>query len=146
MDNKLFASALFEYYLDKFSAAQPKCEETTEAKVEDETRKPGNEALDQVGSLTASVPHSGFSSRLSSLNHPDAWTLECIALNGHQITTAIDTDNSGFIRINEANQFAEQIPKEWNLPQWCAYVAAGASFSMIYLICLDNWDHARMGI
>ena len=128
MDNKLFASALFEYYLDKFSA-QPKREQTTEAKVEDE--KPGNEALGQVESPTPSVPHSRFSLRLSSLNHPDAWTLECIALNGHQITTAIDTDNSGFIRISEANQFTEQIPKEWNLPQWCAYVAAGASFSMI---------------
>jgi len=130
VDNKLFASALFEYYLDKFSAVRPKREHNTDAKVEDE--KPGNEPLDQVKLSLASVPHSGFFSRLSSLNHSDAWTLECIARNGHQIATAIDTDNSGFIRISEANHFAEQMPKEWNFPQWCAYVAAGAPFSVIY--------------
>ena len=140
MDNKLFASALFEYYLDKFSAALPKREqttdETTDAKLEDE--KPGNESSDQVELSLASPPLSGFFSRLSSLNHPDSWTLECIALNGHQISTAIDTDNSGFIRISEANHFAEQMPKGWNLPQWCAYVAAGAPFLWSISICLDN--------
>ena len=141
MDNKLFASALFEYYLDKFSATQPKREQTTDAKLEDE--KP---TLDPLQLSTASVPHSGFFSRLSSFNHPDAWTLESIALNGHQIAAAIDTDNSGFIRISEANQFSQEIPNEWNLPQWCAYVAAGASFFMICLNCLDNWDDTRMGV
>lgn len=128
MDNKLFASALFEYYLDKFSATQPKREQTADTKVEN--KKPG-EASDQVELPTASVSHFGFFSRLSSLNHRDAWTLECIAPNGHQIATAIDTDSSGFIRISEANQFTKDIPKEWNFPQWCAYVAAGGSCSMI---------------
>ena len=144
MDNKLFASALFEYYLDKFSTAQPKRKQIADGKVEDE--KPRNEASNQAKLLPPSVPRSGFFSRLSSLDHPDAWTLECINLNGHQIATAIDTDSSGFIRISEANQFTEQIPKEWNVPQWCAYVTAGAFFSMIYSNCLDNWYHTRMGI
>jgi len=144
VDNKLFASALFEYYLDKFSATQLNHAHIADAKTEHE--KAGNENQVRRRSSSASVPNSAFLSRLSSINHPDTWTLEYISLYGHQITTTIDNDNSGFIRISEANNFTGQIPTEWNFPQWCAYVAAGVSLSVIYLNYPDNRDHARAGV
>ncbi|KAH9481751.1 hypothetical protein JR316_0006278 [Psilocybe cubensis] len=78
--------------------------------------------------LSVSVPKFSFLSRLGSIHDPDSWTLEYIALHGHHITQAIDNDGSGFIRISEANAFTQQIPKGWNLPQWCAYSAAGWAY------------------
>ena len=60
-----------------------------------------------------------------SLDKADAWTLEYFVKHGQQIAIAIDSDNSGFIRISEVNAFTNRIPNGWNLPQWCAYTIAG---------------------
>jgi len=61
----------------------------------------------------------------------DAWTLEYIVNHGKKMAIAIDSDNSGFIRISEANAFANKIPNGWSLSQWCAYTVAGSC--IVYL-------------
>jgi hypothetical protein len=62
----------------------------------------------------------------------DDWTRNYIANYGLKIISAIDRDDSGFIRISEANAFTSRIPKGWSLPQWCAYTVAGS-----YIVYLD---------
>ncbi|KAF8159290.1 hypothetical protein B0H34DRAFT_702908 [Crassisporium funariophilum] len=123
VENSLFTSALFEYYLDQFSSS------SITTKLSDSRDKGINAA---ASPLTPEAPKihtvsniSSFLSKVGFLPHADAWTLEYIALHGQRISQAIDRDRSGFIRISEANAFAEQIPSGWNLPQWCAYTAAG---------------------
>ena len=103
VENKFFSSALFEYFRDRVSAS----------------KNDRNEV--------ATVPtdkRDGTTSTVQKLD--DGWTVEYIANFGNRITAAIDCDNSGFIRISEANTFTEQIPQGWTLPQWCAYTAAGS--------------------
>jgi len=103
VENKFFSSALFEYFRDRISASKNDANEV------------------------ATVPTDkldGTSSTVQKLD--DGWTLEYIANFGNQITAAIDCDNSGFVRISEANTFTRQIPQGWTLPQWCAYTAAGS--------------------
>jgi hypothetical protein len=46
-----------------------------------------------------------------NLSRADDWTLNYIANYGPKITSAIDHDDSGFIRISEANAFTNRIPK-----------------------------------
>ena len=83
IDNKLFTSALFEYYLDPFSASP-------------------------MISLN-SDPEANKEQRNSS--KAGAWTLEYIPAHGQQIAIAINGGNSGFIRISEANfAFTNRIP------------------------------------
>jgi len=65
-------------------------------------------------------------------SNADDWTLDYINNYGPKITMAIDRDNSGFIRISEANTFTSKIPNGWSLPQWCAYTIAGS-----YTVYLD---------
>jgi carbohydrate-binding DOMON domain-containing protein len=90
VDNKLFSSALFECYLDRFSASR-------------------------IISLI-SDPEVNQEQRNSS--KADAWILEYIAAHDQQIAIAIDGDNSGFIRISEANfTFTNRIPNGWSPPQ-----------------------------
>jgi hypothetical protein len=69
--------------------------------------------------------------RLNS-SKADDWTLAYFAYYGQKITLAIDQDNSGFVRISEANAFTNKIPNGWSLPQWCAYTVAGS-----YIVYLD---------
>ncbi|PPQ83090.1 hypothetical protein CVT25_003794 [Psilocybe cyanescens] len=121
---KFFVSAIFEFYLDRFSG---KYVDKTGPGAEEEHGV--DSGLDgQTVSNSGSAPRFSFLSRLGAVNHPDSWTLEYIALYGNNITQAIDSDNSGFIRISEANAFTQAIPKGWNLPQWCAYCAAGWAY------------------
>lgn len=84
-------------------------------------------AEDEAEKTQENLTKVTFLTRLGVLNHVDAWTLEPIAMYGHRISTSIDRDESGFIRISEANAFTEQMPKGWSLPQWCAYAALGTS-------------------
>ncbi|KIM37236.1 hypothetical protein M413DRAFT_448725 [Hebeloma cylindrosporum] len=100
VDNKLFTSALFEYYLDHFSASR-RITLNSNPEVSEEQKNASNS---------------------------DEWTLEYIAAHGQQIAIAVDRDNSGFIRISEANAFTKKIPNGWSLPQWCAYTVAGWSY------------------
>jgi hypothetical protein len=95
---------LFEYFRDQFSVSNQNNRNEIEAPPP--TDKPGR---------TSSTFQMA----------DDSWTLEYIADFGHRIAAAIDCDNSGYIRISEANCFTEKIPQGWTLPQWCAYTAAG---------------------
>ncbi|KAG8881281.1 hypothetical protein FRB98_004440 [Tulasnella sp. 332] len=62
--------------------------------------------------------------------HPEEWTLEY--MSGTYLSSlkdAIDDDGSGFVSINEINDFSRQkqvpMPKDMSLPVWIAYWAAG---------------------
>ena len=49
-----------------------------------------------------------------SLREDDIWTLQYIDLMHLQlIVEALDTDASGFVTIQEVNQFTTSRPKEW---------------------------------
>ena len=101
VENKFFSSALFEYFRDRLSTSK-----------NDTNEFQGSDQLDRTSSTVQKLD--------------DGWTLEYIANFGDRISAAIDCDNSGFIRISEANTFTEQMPQGWTLPQWCAYTAAGS--------------------
>ena len=103
VEDKLFITALFEYYLDYFYSKYT-CPETGSGE------EPEELSLDAI-----------------SARQKDIWTLQYLNYNGGQINDAVDSDKSGFIRISEVNTFTDQIPKGWTLPQWCAYVAVGMS-------------------
>jgi len=117
VDNKLFSSALYEYYLDLFSASRIKTLES-----DSEVNKEGQNS-----------------------SKADAWTLDYINNYGQRIALAIDRDWSGFIRISEANAFTNRIPKGWSLPQWCAYTVAGSYIFyldlQLLILCLYQDGH-----
>ena len=104
VDNKLFSTALYEYYLDLLSAPRINTLDS-DSEPNKERRNPSK---------------------------ADDWTLGYFANYGQKITLAIDRDNSGFVRISEANAFTNGIPNGWSLPQWCAYTVAGSY--IVYLI------------
>jgi len=132
IENKFFASALFEYYLDRFSNTtnrgyvQSSLGELSGERDLNESNMTAT--LDTMRTMSMTMSRPNIWSKTLAFNHPDAWTLEYIALNSESIATAIDRDKSGYIRISEVNAFTDQIPTGWNLPQWCAYVAAGISY------------------
>lgn len=119
MENKLFSSALFEYYLDLFSATQ----------WEDIGGSSPLHRAEPNEQRTASsyLVRSSKWDKSGSIRHVDGWTLDYLVAYGDRIAAAIDQDDSGFIRISEANAFTSRMPFGWNLPQWCAYSAAGVS-------------------
>ncbi|KAH9991978.1 hypothetical protein BJV74DRAFT_407332 [Russula compacta] len=57
----------------------------------------------------------------------DSWTKAIISkVHFHpSIGDAIDDDNSGYISIEEVNDFLRKKPEKWTLPQWIAYWAYG---------------------
>ncbi|KAJ3509167.1 hypothetical protein NLJ89_g5363 [Agrocybe chaxingu] len=101
VDNRLFALALFEYYLDKVSSYD---------------HKQASGARDPT-----SLPPPADATKTIAFPRGQ----EFISAYGPRISKAIDCDDSGFIRISEANEFTSKIPKGWNLPQWCAYHTIG---------------------
>jgi len=107
----MFSLALLEYYFDKVSSF--------------ERNQPEQDSGTPNPQATRTISSQNEVQRLRHVQHPDSWTLEYISAHGARIAAAIDIDNSGFIRISEANTFTEQIPQGWNLPQWCAYNAIG---------------------
>ncbi|KAM5542913.1 hypothetical protein V8D89_003297, partial [Ganoderma adspersum] len=61
-----------------------------------------------------------------SVDEDDAWTLEYIDLMHVQpIIEALDLDTSGYVTIQEVNQFTISRPKGWSLLHWMAYWAVG---------------------
>ncbi|KJA23767.1 hypothetical protein HYPSUDRAFT_66143 [Hypholoma sublateritium FD-334 SS-4] len=133
VDNKLFTSALFEYYLDHFSSLRHVPNEITG---EFEHKIGPSEEGEHVGENMTKVT---FLSRLGVLNHVDAWTLEPMAIYGERVSLSIDRDDSGFIRISEANTFTDRMPEGWSLPQWCAYAAIGWTYeARIYRKRINN--------
>ncbi|CAE6381766.1 unnamed protein product [Rhizoctonia solani] len=59
--------------------------------------------------------------------HPDCWTLNYLSrvIFYPAIADAIDEDSSGYISLHELNNFFDSRPKDWSVPQWLAYWAAG---------------------
>ncbi|KAI0041239.1 hypothetical protein FA95DRAFT_714838 [Auriscalpium vulgare] len=58
----------------------------------------------------------------------DKWCLRFLGVEYEApVLEAFDTDNSGFIRISEVNEFTNSIPDEWSLLQAVAYWAQGWS-------------------
>ncbi|KAF5321499.1 hypothetical protein D9619_000349 [Psilocybe cf. subviscida] len=101
VETKVFGIALFEYYLDLYSNGM------------------FTSGFD-TGLWTPKVnPIHRY--KEGAFKHPQAWTLLYLFLYADKISNAIDSDNSGFIRINEVNAFTLQIPDGWTLPQWCQF-------------------------
>lgn len=147
MDNKLFVTAVFEFYLDQFSGTKHIKQGSHADQVSDKGHESIPDANTQTTSIAGPAYKAGSLSRIGSARHPDSWTLDYIVLYGDYIIQAIDNDNSGFIRISEANKFTQAIPKGWNLPQWCAYCAAGAwYFAFIGLKFSSQMASDRMGV
>ncbi|KAI9069959.1 hypothetical protein FKP32DRAFT_1558713, partial [Trametes sanguinea] len=66
----------------------------------------------------------------SSVQERDVWALEWINVTRLQpIAEAFDDDASGFITINEANEFTTSRPAGWSLLHWLAYWAIGWQFA-----------------
>ncbi|KAG9086170.1 hypothetical protein FS749_003862 [Ceratobasidium sp. UAMH 11750] len=59
--------------------------------------------------------------------HPDFWTLNYLSkvIFYPAIGDAIDEDSSGYVSLHELNHFFDSRPREWTIPQWVAYWAAG---------------------
>ncbi|KAG9093131.1 hypothetical protein FRC06_011654 [Ceratobasidium sp. 370] len=59
--------------------------------------------------------------------HPDLWTLNYLSkvIFYPAIGDAIDEDSSGYVSLHELNHFFDSRPREWTVPQWIAYWAAG---------------------
>ncbi|KAF8994672.1 hypothetical protein BDQ17DRAFT_1412488 [Cyathus striatus] len=71
-----------------------------------------------------SCPTEGLSQPL--YQEQNGWTKRYIHVSNLQsISESIDDDGSGFININEVNQFILNCPKDWSILQWLAYWAAG---------------------
>ncbi|PIL33367.1 hypothetical protein GSI_03987 [Ganoderma sinense ZZ0214-1] len=61
-----------------------------------------------------------------SIYEDDSWTFEYIDLMHVQpIIEGLDDDASGFVTIQEVNQFTTSRPKGWSLLHWMAYWAVG---------------------
>ncbi|EJD06690.1 uncharacterized protein FOMMEDRAFT_17172 [Fomitiporia mediterranea MF3/22] len=60
-------------------------------------------------------------------NREDAWTKSIISkVHYHPaIGDAIDDDASGYISVEEVNEFLRKKPANWTIPQWIAYWAYG---------------------
>ncbi|CAE7142908.1 unnamed protein product [Rhizoctonia solani] len=60
-------------------------------------------------------------------SHPDCWTLNYLSriIFYPAIADAIDEDSSGYISLDELNNFFDSRPKGWTVTQWLAYWAAG---------------------
>ncbi|KAJ6628140.1 hypothetical protein B0H10DRAFT_1991603 [Mycena sp. CBHHK59/15] len=63
----------------------------------------------------------------SGAAHPELWTLNVLSqvIYFGNIADAIDDDGSGYISVQEVNQFFKKRPKEWSAVQWLSFWAAG---------------------
>ncbi|KAJ7642142.1 hypothetical protein FB45DRAFT_1054454 [Roridomyces roridus] len=59
--------------------------------------------------------------------HPEQWTLNVLSqvIYYPNISDAIDDDGSGYISVQEVNQFFKARPEKWSAVQWLAFWAAG---------------------
>lgn len=102
MKARHFVVALHDYYTDRLSGVAP-------TPAADEVEDP----------VQAAGTHSDTLER-------DKWCLEYLSVRYvPDILAAVDEDASGFIRINEANEFTSSKPKDWSFPQWLAFWAIG---------------------
>lgn len=107
---------MFEYYLDHFSSVKV----IKDGQVEfDDEESSDERTIEENITIIKDLSDRG------ALIHPDKWTLIPMAKYKDRIAHAIDSDDSGLIRISEVNAFTDRMPKGWSVPQWCAYAAVG---------------------
>ncbi|KAI9064547.1 hypothetical protein FKP32DRAFT_1569626, partial [Trametes sanguinea] len=65
------------------------------------------------------------------VNEEDVWALRCLDLkNLQRIVEVLDYDASGFVTIQEVNQFTTSRPEGWSLLRWLAYWSIGWQVAM----------------
>ncbi|KAI0829941.1 hypothetical protein BC628DRAFT_1501118 [Trametes gibbosa] len=70
-----------------------------------------------------------------NVDSDDKWALECLNVNYvSSISEAFDDDASGFLTIDEVNNFARLRPQGWSMLHWIAYWARGWRMTCIYYI------------
>jgi len=121
IDRTTFVASLYEYLRDMYLS--PPTDTTSSAQAEGQLEEELN--IEETQDLQNSGIQAGAL-------HKDFWTLDYfnIAAYSQRIQLAFDDDNSGFVRISEVNAFARSIPPGFNLAQWCAYHAVGASIKI----------------
>ncbi|KAJ7246670.1 hypothetical protein C8J57DRAFT_1081402, partial [Mycena rebaudengoi] len=78
----------------------------------------------------------------------DRWTVSYLGVPFlRQIAEAADNDGAGYISIQEVNEFTSRRPREWSLPQWLAFCAAGWHASVTwYRTRIYNILHAMVRV
>ncbi|OSC99819.1 hypothetical protein PYCCODRAFT_1513435 [Trametes coccinea BRFM310] len=62
----------------------------------------------------------------AQIHEEDMWALRCLGLKRLQhIVEVLDCDASGYVTIQEVNQFTTSRPEGWSLLRWLAYWAIG---------------------
>ncbi|KAJ7507291.1 hypothetical protein B0H11DRAFT_197898 [Mycena galericulata] len=75
----------------------------------------------------------------------DQWALEYInVLRLQPISEAFDDDASGFVTVNEVNEFTSMRPLGWSLPHWIAYWAVGHHQTMVGYVTKIHEIFAKM--
>ncbi|RDX49204.1 hypothetical protein OH76DRAFT_1351074 [Lentinus brumalis] len=73
----------------------------------------------------------GIQSPGHHLSESDIWAVEQLDLMHLQpVIEALDADASGFVTIQELNQFTNTRPQGWSLPHWLAFWAIGWQLAM----------------
>ncbi|KAI5119443.1 hypothetical protein M0805_008382 [Coniferiporia weirii] len=67
----------------------------------------------------------------NGMDREDAWT-KAIISKVHSIGDVIDDDSSGYISVEELNDFMRKKPEGWSVPQWIAYWAYGCDTDNIH--------------
>ncbi|EJD06689.1 uncharacterized protein FOMMEDRAFT_17171 [Fomitiporia mediterranea MF3/22] len=77
--------------------------------------------------IDATAYHFNSKWRDNKVDHEDVWTKSLISkVHYHPaIGDAIDDDASGYISIEELNEFLHKKPTRWTVPEWIAYWAYG---------------------
>ncbi|KAI0371099.1 hypothetical protein BV20DRAFT_211321 [Pilatotrama ljubarskyi] len=77
------------------------------------------------------VVTSGHGAVQSALSQRDLWALDFFKLTHlRPLMEVFDIDASGFVTVEEVNDFTTRRPKEWSLPRWLAYWTVGWQASM----------------
>ncbi|KAE9402429.1 hypothetical protein BT96DRAFT_855748 [Gymnopus androsaceus JB14] len=105
-----FVKALQEFYFDRFSTYIHHDESNFTTSTDD--------------------PDGSFDGQLIAVERieDDEWCLQYLAAKyERQILEVFDSDNSGFIRISEVNDFTKTLPEGWTMLQALSYCAQGWS-------------------
>ncbi|EGO19294.1 hypothetical protein SERLADRAFT_358650, partial [Serpula lacrymans var. lacrymans S7.9] len=114
-----FVLALHDYFVDKFQEYDEQKIINTPCSLM--SPLPPEDGFDP--SLTLSITATSYPMKIQA---DDRWALAYINVSHVQpILEAFDDDSSGFVSIKEANNFSAARPKDWSLPHWLAYWAAG---------------------
>ncbi|PBK80159.1 hypothetical protein ARMGADRAFT_1021049 [Armillaria gallica] len=85
--------------------------------------------LEQTQQMTSTENDSDGTSHVTT----DTWALRHITLRSIEpLMEAFDEDASGFVTIDEANNFSTRRPKDWSMPHWVAYWAVGFQMTLVH--------------